>query len=56
MYGVPPQGHLQGQTSDNSKTRFFHTKKEHVYMCSYIISIVYICIHTYGMHMLLGVY
>ncbi len=30
MYGVPPRGHLQGQTRDNSNTRFFHTKKEHI--------------------------
>ncbi len=43
MYGVPPRGHLQGQTCDNSNTRFFHTKKKHKYMCSYIISVVYIC-------------
>ncbi len=39
MYGV----HLQGQTRDNSNTRFFHTKKEHIHTCSYIISVVYIC-------------
>ncbi len=43
MYGVPPQGHLQGQTRDNSNTRFFHTKKEHIDMCSYIIFVVYMC-------------
>ncbi len=43
MYGVPPRGHLQGQTRDNSNTRFFHTEKEHIYMCSYIISIVNMC-------------
>ncbi len=42
MYGVPPGGGLQGQTRDNSKLRF-HTKKEHIYMCSYIISVVCIC-------------
>ncbi len=42
MYGVPPRGHLQGQTRDNSNG-FFHTKKEHIYMCFYIISVVYIC-------------
>ncbi len=68
MYGVPPRGHMQGQTRDNSNTRFFHTKKERIHMCSYIISVVYIChmiyclkgfslfYHipdTYGMHMLL---
>ncbi len=69
MNGVPPQGHLQGQTRDNSNTRFFHTKKEHIDMCSYIIYVVYICRiisclkgfalfyyipHTYGMHMSLN--
>ncbi len=43
MYGVPPRGHLQGQTRDNSNTVFFHTKKEHIDMCSFIISVVYIC-------------
>ncbi len=61
-----PRGHLLGQNDDNSNTRFFHTKKEHINMCSYIISVVYICHsisclkvfallyhipHTYGMHM-----
>ncbi len=71
MYGVPPRGQLQGQTRDNSNTRFFHTKKEHIDMCSYIISIVYIsrimsCLkgfalfyhipHTYGMHMSLNIF
>ncbi len=65
MYGVPPRGHLQGQTRDNSNTRLSHTKKEQISMCSYIISVVYICRiisclkgftllyhipHTYGMH------
>ncbi len=42
MYGVSPRGHFQGQTRDNSNA-FFHTKKEHIYMCSYIISVLYIC-------------
>ncbi len=71
MYGVPPRGHLQGQTRDNSNTRFFHTKKEHIFMFSYIISVVYICPilsclkgftlfyhipHTYGMYMSLEIY
>ncbi len=40
MLGVPPRGHLQGQTRDNSNTRFFHTKNEHMDMCSYMISAV----------------
>ncbi len=71
MYGVPPQGLHQGQTNDNSNTRFFHTKKEHIDMCSYIISVGYICRiisclkgfalfnhipHSYGMHMSLEIY
>ncbi len=47
MHGVPPRGHFQGQTRDNSNTRFFHTKKEHIYMCSYIISVIYIYIVLY---------
>ncbi len=65
MYGVPPRGHIQGQTRDNSNTRF-SAKKEHIYMCSDIIFVVYICHiisclkgvalfyhipHKYGMHM-----
>ncbi len=37
-----PRRHLQGQIRDNSNTRFFHTKKEYIYMRSYIISVVYI--------------
>ncbi len=41
--GYPPRGHLQGQTRDNSNTRFFRTKTEHIYMCSYIISAVHTC-------------
>ncbi len=71
MYGGPPRGHLQGQTRDNSNARFFHTKKEHLYMCSYIISVLYTCPsisclkgfalfyhiqRTYGMHMSLEIY
>ncbi len=27
MYGVPPRGHLQGQTRDNSSTRFITLKR-----------------------------
>ncbi len=71
MYGVPPHGHLQGQTRNNSNTHLFHTKKEHIYMCSYKISVGYICRiisclkgfalfnhipHTYRMHMSLEIY
>ncbi len=70
MYGVPPKGQLQGQTRDNSNA-FFRTKKEHIYMCSYKISVGYICRiisclkgfalfnhipHAYGMDMLLEIY
>ncbi len=44
-YGVPLQGHLQGQTRDNWNMPFFHYSKEHIYMCYYIISVVlYICL------------
>ncbi len=69
MYGVPPRGHLQGQTRDNSNTRIFHTLKEHIYMRSYnicricrIVSclkgfiLFYHIPHTYGMHMSLEIY
>ncbi len=45
MYGVPPRGHLQGETRDNSNMRFFTLKKEHIDMCSYIISVVYMSYH-----------
>ncbi len=44
-YHVSPRGQLHGKTRDNSNTRFFHTKKKHIYMCSYIISVVYISYH-----------
>ncbi len=27
MYGLPPRGHLRGQTRDNSNTRFFTLKR-----------------------------
>ncbi len=40
MYGVPPRGHFQGQTRDNSNTRFFTLKRN---MRSYIIFVIYIC-------------
>ncbi len=32
MYGVPPRGHLQGQTRDNSNTRFFTLKETHIHV------------------------
>ncbi len=32
IYGVPPRGHHQGQTRDNSNTRFF-TLKRNTYTC-----------------------
>ncbi len=53
------------------KHALFHTKKEHIYTCSYIISVVHICriisclkvfallyhiSHAYGMHMSLEIY
>ncbi len=43
MYGVPPRSRLQGQTRDNSKPRVFHTKKEHIDTCSYILFVIYVC-------------
>ncbi len=71
MYGVPTEGHLQGQTRNNLKTRLFHTNMEHIYMCSYMISFVYRCriisclmgftsiydfLHKDGMQMSLEIY
>ncbi len=40
MFGVLPRG----QTRDNSNTRFC-TLKRNTYMCSYIISVVYLYIY-----------
>ncbi len=37
-YGVPSQGHLQGQTRDNSNTRSFHTKTEYIYIYIYMLA------------------
>ncbi len=66
-----PQGHLQGQTRDNSNTRFFTLKRNTYTGCSYIISVVHICPiisclkgfalfyhtpHTYGVLKLLEIY
>ncbi len=38
VYGVSPRSHLQGQTRDNSNTRFYHTKKKHIYSNFRLIS------------------
>ncbi len=46
MYGVPPQGHLQGQTRDNSNTRF-STLKRNTYTCFLIYYLSYICVVSY---------
>ncbi len=40
MYGVPPQGHHQGQTRDNSNTRFFT-----LYVFLYNICRIYMSYH-----------
>ncbi len=70
MYGVPPRGHLQGQTRDNLNTRFFTLKGTHKYVFLYNICHTYIPIisclkgfalfyhipHTYGMHKSLKIY
>ncbi len=56
MYGVPPRDHLQGQTRDNSNTRFFHTKKEHIYIYIYVF-LYNICRKFMSYHILFeGVY
>ncbi len=46
MYGVPPRGHLQGQTRDNSNTRFFKIKRN-IYTCVHIYYICRIYIYIY---------
>ncbi len=46
MFGVPPRGHLQGQTRDNSNT-FLHTQKEHIHVFLYNICRIYIYISYY---------
>ncbi len=45
MYGVPPRGHLQGQTRDNSNMRFFTLKKTHRHVFLYNICCIYM---SYG--------
>ncbi len=46
MYGVPPRGDLQGQTRDNSNTRFFHTKKgTHIHVFLYNTCRIYMSYH-----------
>ncbi len=46
MYGVPPQGHHQGQTRDNSNTHFF-TLKRNTYTSVLIqhLSYIYMSYH-----------
>ncbi len=43
-YYVPPRGQIQRQTCDNLSMRFFHTKKEHIYMV-YNICRIYVSYH-----------
>ncbi len=46
MYGVPQRGHLQGQTRDNSNTRFFsHQKGTHRHVFLYNICRIYVSNH-----------
>ncbi len=45
MYGVPPRGHLQGQTRDNSNTRFFIQKGTHRHVFLYNIRRIYMLYH-----------
>ncbi len=79
MKGLAVKNHVWGTpTWSNSRSNsrefkhaFFHTKKEHIYMCSYTISVIYICPiisclkgfalfyhipHTYWMFMSLEIY
>ncbi len=59
MYAVPPRGHLQGQTRDNSNTRLF-TLKRNTYTCVliYYLSYIYIYIYIYISYRILfeGIY
>ncbi len=45
MYGVPPRGPLQGQTRDNSNTRYCTLKGTHIYVFLYNICRIYIYIY-----------
>ncbi len=45
MYGIPPRGHLQGQTRDNSNTRFFTLKGTHRHVFLYNICRIYMSYH-----------
>ncbi len=56
-----PRGHLQGQTRDNSNTRFSHLHNICIYMCDIIsylrvFTLFYHIPHTFGMHMSLEIY
>ncbi len=42
MCGVPPRGHLQGQTRDNSNALFFTLKGTHRHVLLYNICRIYI--------------
>ncbi len=46
MYGVPPRGHFQGQTRDNSNTRIF-TLKRNIYTCVLMQYLSYIHVISY---------
>ncbi len=46
MSGVPPRGHLQGQTRDNSNTRFSHQKGTHIHVFFYNICRLFMSYHT----------
>ncbi len=45
-YWVPPRGHLQGQTRDNSKTRFFTLKGTYIHVFLYNICRIYMSYHV----------
>ncbi len=45
MCGVPPRGYLQGQTRDNSNTRFFTLKLTHIHVFFYNIFRIYMSYH-----------
>ncbi len=62
MYGVPPKGHLQGQTRDNSNTHFFTLKRNtytcvlmkylsDIYVVSYLVRKGLLCLIIFHTHM-----
>ncbi len=71
VWGTPTRSPFKVKLAIIQTQAFLHTKKGHIYTCSYTISVVYLCPiisclkefalfyhipHTYGMHMSLKIY